>query len=97
MLHCLWKLIGQGTTFCTNQNCTVAHRLGGIKVTLVPSDIYVSAGANNQAFVEPSVSSKLLDNNLINLWRGDLQNLEDWERQFQAATFSFTDLGGDKN
>ena len=90
------KLIGQGTTFCTNQNCTVAHRSGGGKMALVPSDIYVSTGTNNRAFVEPSVSAKLLDNDVIEAWRGDSQTLEDWGRQFRAATFSFTDLEADK-
>ena len=63
---------------------------------LVPSNIYVSTGTGNRAFAEPLVSAKLLENDVIEAWRSDSQMLEDWGRQFWAATFSFTGLDTDK-
>ena len=75
------KLVRQGTTFCTTTNCAVAHRSKD-RLTIVLGEIYVSARVPNQAFVEPSVSAKLLEGKVIASWKGDLQTLQDWSQQF---------------
>ena len=83
------KLVGQGTTFCTDFNCAVNHRSGG-RLNLIAGDIYVSAGTANRAFCEPTVSSKLLDQDVLEAWSKDAQDLTSWSSQFRAIEHSLS-------
>jgi len=62
--------IGQGTTFCTSFKCSVNHREIG-KVTFNVGDLFVAASGQNRAFCEPTLSSLVLSEEVLNSWIKD--------------------------
>ena len=73
-------IIGQGGTFCVKRDCGVsAHRSTKFQVT--PDSLYVLKNLE-AAYVEPFVSTKKLENGLLESWLNEKVTLPEWRKRF---------------
>ena len=82
-------IIGQGQTFCTIENCKKTHRSSTFHVA-VPGEVFVLK-KSDAAFVEPSLSGSLLNDDLLRSWMTLSNPLEEWNRLFSLVRLKADD------
>ena len=78
------KLIGQGGTFCIKEGCTRSHRGAG-EANTSPGTFYVKTRTNDSVFIEPSVTSNKLTEEVIEVWEASRYTLDEWAAKFSIA------------
>jgi len=79
-----FRLIGQGSTFCILEGCSIAHR-GPVKhFHPLPGEIYVKKSPTT-AFVAPTISSSSLQEELITSWFSSSATISEWNQRFSLA------------
>jgi hypothetical protein len=79
-----FQFIGQGASFCTAKNCTTSHHHAS-KKEVVPGKLYVCKSSTT-AFVTPSITSSVIDCEVLIQWRGLSLSLHEWNEKFFIAT-----------
>jgi hypothetical protein len=79
-----FQFIGQGASFCTAKNCTMAHHHAS-KKQVAPGKLYVAKSAMT-AFVTPSITSSVIDSEVLIDWRARSLSLHEWNEKFCIAT-----------
>ena len=80
--------MGQGSAFCINVNCSTTHKSSD-KVNLSSGQLCVIKSKENKrllAFIEPTISSDGIDEDLIDSWMGELKTLQEWTKVFRLAS-----------
>ena len=78
-----FRLIGEGGSFCINQGCRVAHK-STKHFHPLPGEIYVKKKPSN-AFIDPSISSTSLRQELISAWFNTSCTIAEWNQRFSLA------------
>jgi len=78
-----FRLIGQGGSFCTRENCNVTHK-STKHFHPLPGEIYVKRSPTT-AFIAPSISSTGLQGDLIESWFKSSATIMEWHRRFSLA------------
>jgi hypothetical protein len=79
-----FQFIGQGASFCTSQNCVTAHHHASVK-KVMPGKLYV-AKSTTTAFVMPSITTKVIDVDVLAKWKTLCLLLSEWNKKFFIAT-----------
>jgi hypothetical protein len=79
-----FQFIGQGASFCTSQNCITAHHHASVK-KVTPGELYVAKSVTT-AFVTPSITTKVIDVDVLNEWKTLSLSLSEWNEKFFIAT-----------
>jgi len=78
-----FRLIGQGSAFCILSDCTIAHK-STKHFHPLPGEIYVKKRLN-QAFIAPSISSSILEKDLLDAWFNTSCTIGEWNERFALA------------
>ena len=85
------RVMSQGVTFCINRNCTTNHKTQD-SIEIKDKQMYVikfSDKNRSVAFVEPSISTENIDENVVEQWVTIRQTLKSWTRLFYAVKQGF--------
>jgi len=76
-----FRIIGQGgSTFCILSNCSTNHK-SGKHFEPRPGYIYVMK-TTSTVFVSPSISSKVINVELLSKWLEDACSIDEWHKRF---------------
>jgi len=78
-----FRLIGQGSSFCILEQCSVSHKTTKHFHPL-PGEIYVKKSAST-AFVAPSIPSDFLRDDLLTSWFSSSATIVEWNQRFSLA------------
>jgi len=78
-----FRLIGQGSSFCITEQCTVSHKTTKHFHPL-PGEIYVKKSSTT-AFVAPSIPSASLRDDLLKSWFSSSATIVEWNQRFSLA------------
>jgi len=78
-----FRLIGEGGSFCITQGCSVAHK-STKHFHPLPGEIYVKKNPS-MAFIDPSISSASLRQELISSWFNTSCTIVEWNQRFSLA------------
>ena len=76
--------IGEGSTFCLNQNRTTNHRGSGERVPVMPGEVFIMSD-KTKAFKEPSSNSLLWDSHLNAMWSQESLTANEWMQRFNLV------------
>lgn len=76
--------LGEGATFCLNNNCRINHRGSGDRMTILPEEVFILAD-KCRAFKEPSSNSFLWESDLFDLWTNDCVPASEWIKRFSLV------------
>jgi hypothetical protein len=82
-MYC-FQFIGQGASLCTAKNCTTAHYHAS-KKQVAPGELYVSKSVST-AFVTPSITSTVIDSEVLVDWLSRSLSLQEWNEKFFITT-----------
>jgi hypothetical protein len=85
-----FQLIGQGVSFCTVLNCATTHHHGSVK-SVKPREVYVAKGPT-MAFVTPSLTPMVIDEQVLENWKSLNLALPDWNEKFLITAAALDDL-----
>ena len=76
--------VGEGATFCLNQNCRTNHIGNGERIPVLPGEVFIMSD-RTKAFKEPSSNSLLWGNGLYQNWIKYAIPVPEWIERFKLV------------